>query len=350
MRFWSDNQTGVAPEIMAALAAANQGAAKAYGDDAITGRLDGLFSALFETEVAVFPVATGTAANALALSLLSPRYGAIFCHPEAHIHVDECGAPEFYSGGAKLFPVAGAHGKFDAEALVERLGELRVGFVHHVQPAALSLTQATECGTVYRPAEIAAIVEVAAANGLGVHMDGARFANAVVGLGCSPADLTWRAGVDVLSFGATKNGAMAAEAVVLFKPEAAGEFAFLRKRAGHLVSKMRFFSAQLEAYLADDLWLRSAAHANGMARRLGDGLAVLDGVALAHPVEANEVFPILPEAVIAGLAAEGFGFSRWGAEQATTLRLVTAFDTRAEDVDALVAAAAALIAAARRRA
>ena len=349
-QFWSDNQTEVAPEIMAALAAANRGAAKAYGEDAISGRLDALFSALFETEVAVFPVATGTAANALALSRLAPRYGAIFCHPEALIHVDECGAAEFYTGGAKLVPVAGAHGRFDAEGLAQGLREFRVGVVHQVQPAAVSLTQATERGTVYSLAELAAIAEVAAAHRLGVHMDGARFANAVVHLGCSPADATWRAGVDVLSFGATKNGAMAAEAVVFFKPGLARDFGFLRMRGGHLISKMRFASAQLEAYLADGLWLKGAAHANRMARRLGEGLAALDGVTLAHPVEANEVFPMLPEAVVSGLEAEGFGFQRRGGEYLITLRLVTAFDTRAEDVDAFVASAAVLAGGGRKRA
>ena len=343
--FWSDNQTAVAPEIMEALAAANHGGVKAYGEDTFTGRLDALFSELFETEVRVFPVATGTAANALALTLLSPPYGAIYCHEEAHVQVDECGAPEFYSGGAKLMPIAGADGKFDAAALRSRLGELQAGFVHHVQPAALSISQSTECGAVYTPAELAALAEVAAEHGLGIHMDGARLANAVVHLDCRPAEVTWRAGVDILSFGATKNGAMAAEVVVLFKPGMNERLSYLRKRSGHLISKMRFVSVQLEAYLADDLWLRNAAHANAMARRLADGLAALDGVRLAHPVEANEVFPILPEGVIAGLEAEGFGFYRWGDAQATTIRLVSAFDTKADDVDALIAAAARLAAA-----
>ncbi len=343
--FWSDNQTAVAPEIMEALAAANHGGVKAYGEDTFTGRLDALFSELFETEVRVFPVATGTAANALALTLLSPPYGAIYCHEEAHVQVDECGAPEFYSGGAKLMPIAGADGKFDAAALRSRLGELRAGFVHHVQPAALSISQSTECGAVYTPAELAALAEVAAEHGLGIHMDGARLANAVVHLDCRPAEVTWRAGVDILSFGATKNGAMAAEVVVLFKPGMNERLSYLRKRSGHLIAKMRFVSVQLEAYLADDLWLRNAAHANAMARRLADGLAALDGVRLAHPVEANEVFPILPEGVIAGLEAEGFGFYRWGGAQATTIRLVSAFDTKADDVDALIAAAARLAAA-----
>ena len=350
MYFWSDNQTAVAPEIMAALAEANSGAAKAYGEDAITERLAKAFSEIFEIDVAVFPLATGTAANALALTLLSPPYGAIYCHPEAHIQVDECGAPEFYTGGGKLVPVAGADGKFDAPALRARLGELEPGFVHHVQAAALSVTQATECGTVYKPAELAALAEVAAEHKLGFHMDGARFANAVVHLALSPAELTWRAGVDVLSFGATKNGAMAAEAVVFFKPGLAERLPYLRKRSGHLISKMRFLSAQLEAYLSDDLWLNHAAHANRMARRLADGLSALDGVRLAHPVEANEVFPVLPEPVIAGLEGEGFGFYRWGGARSTTIRLVTSFETSSREVDALVAAATRHGSAGRKRA
>ena len=340
-QFWSDNQTEVAPEIMAALAAANRGAAKAYGEDAISGRLDALFSALFETEVAVFPVATGTAANALALSRLAPRFGAIFCHPEAHIHVDECGAAEFYTGGAKLIPVAGAHGRLDAEGLAQALREFRVGAVHQVQPAAVSLTQATERGTVYSLAELAAIAEVAAAHRLGVHMDGARFANAVVHLGCSPADASWRAGVDVLSFGATKNGAMAAEAVIFFKPGLARDFGFLRMRGGHLISKMRFVSAQLEAYLTDELWLRNAAHANAMAQRLARGLGAVPGAELAHPVDGNQLFVRLPGATIEALIADGFLFYRWPATVAdsTVIRLVSAFDTGEADIAALVDAA-----------
>ncbi len=350
MYFWSDNQTGVSPEIFEALAAVNGGAAEAYGEDEVTARLAARFAEVFEREVEVFPVATGTAANALALTLLSPPYGAIFCHPEAHIHVDECAAPEFYTGGAKLVPVAGADGKFGAAALRARLGEFQVGFVHHPQPAALSVTQATECGTVYAPGELEALAEVAAGHGLGFHMDGARFANAVAHLGAAPADLTWRAGIDALSFGATKNGAMAAEALVLFKPALAARLGFLRKRAGHLISKMRFLSAQLEAYLADDLWLRNAAHANRMAARLAQGLAAVDGVRLAHPVEANEVFPTLPAQVIAGLEAEGFHFHRWGGPESATIRLVTAFDTAEADVDGLVAAAGRHARAPRKRA
>ncbi len=339
MNFCSDNVTGVAPEIMAALEAANHGTAMPYGDDAVTARLAARFAAVFETEVAVYPVATGTAANALSLALMAPPYGAIYCHWKSHVYEDECGAPEFYTGGGKLVPLDGADGKIAADDLDAVLRGAGQGAVHHVQPAAVSLTQATEAGTVYRPDEVAAISDLARRYGMGLHMDGARFANAVVGLGCRPADITWRVGVDALSFGATKNGAMAAEAVVLFRPDLAFGLGFRRKRAGHLFSKMRFLSAQLEAYLTEDRWLAYATHANRMATRLADGLAALPGARLVHPGEANEVFVELPAPVIAGLEADGFGFHRWRGPEATTLRLVTAFNTEAADVDALTARA-----------
>ena len=340
MNFSSDNAAGVSPEIMAALQAANRGAASAYGADAISQRLDGLFADLFEREVAVFPVATGTAANALALACLTPPWGVVYCHEEAHVEVDECGAPEFYSGGAKLKLLPGADAKLDAEALAAALEAAPYGVEHHAQPAAVSITQASEAGAVWRPDEIARIAELAHGRGLPLHMDGSRFANAAAALALSPAALTWRCGVDALSFGATKNGAMAAEAVVFFDPARAAEFRYRRKRAGHLFSKMRYLSAQLEAYLQDDLWLRNAAHANSCARRLAEGLARLPGSRLAHPCEANEVFVALPEPVIARLRQAGAGFHRWGGPASPVIRLVCAFDTAAADVDRLLATAA----------
>lgn len=311
MNFCSDNVTGVAPEIMAALAVANEGAAMPYGNDECSQRLEAKFSDLFETAVTVFPVATGSAANALALSVIAPPFGAIYCHAESHINADECGAPEFYTGGAKLVTLTGSDGKICAADLVTVLARSGAGVVHHVQPAAVSLTQASEAGTVYSVDEVHDIAEITHAHNLSLHMDGARFANAVVSLGCSPADITWRAGVDVLSFGATKNGAMAAEAVVFFNQSLAETFSYRRKRSGHLFSKMRFLSAQLEAYITDDLWIRNAAHANQMAATLAAGLASLPGAHLCHSVEANEIFIQLPEAVIAGLVADGFQFYRW---------------------------------------
>lgn len=337
MNFCSDNVTGVAPEILDALVAANsETAAMPYGDDAITQRLEQHFAEVFECPVTMFPVATGSAANALALSVMSPPYGAIYCHPDAHINVDECGAPEFFTGGAKLVTLPGADGKLSAPALAETLHKAGAGVVHHVQPAAVSLTQATESGTVYSVDEVKAIAHIAHQHEIPVHMDGARFANALVHLGCSPADITWKAGVDVLAFGATKNGAMAAEAVLFFNPDLAKTFHFRRKRAGHLFSKMRFLSAQLEAYLEGDRWLRYATHANQMAQHLAEGLNPLPHVELCYPVQANELFVKMPEPVVEGLRADGFRFYGW---DGGTIRLVTAFNTRPEDVTAFVESA-----------
>jgi threonine aldolase len=336
VNFRSDNVAGIAPEILAAIAAANEGSAPSYGADAITGALDERFSSVFERPVAVFPVATGTAANALALAALSPPWGAIYCHEEAHIAIDECGAPEFYAG-AKLIGVPGADGKIDAAGIAARLTEK--GFVHQVQPAAISISQTTEAGTLYTVDEVTALGAFAREHGMRLHMDGARFANAIAALECAPADITWRAGVDVLSFGATKNGALAAEAVIFFDAELASDFGYRRKRGGHLFSKMRFLSVQLDTYLADGLWLRNARHANAMAARLAGGLAALPGARLRHPVQGNEIFVELPAAIVDGLEQDGFGFYRWDGEAGRLLRLVTAFNSRPQDVDALIAAA-----------
>lgn len=337
MNFASDNASRAAPELLAALQTANDGPAMPYGADGWTERLTARFSALFEAEVAVFPVATGTAANALALSALVPPFGAILAHPHAHIVEDECGAPEFFTGGAKFLTVDGADGKMPPAGLEAAVADAGVGFVHHVQPAAIGISQTTEAGTIYAPDEIRAISVIARKHGLRLHMDGARFANAVAALGCSPADATWRAGVDVLSFGATKNGALGAEAVIFFDRALARDFPYRRKRGGHLLSKQRFVSAQLLAYLNDDLWLRNARHANAMARRLADGLAAVPGTRLVHPVQSNMVFVELPESTIARLLDRGFRFYRWRTDTSTTLRLVTAFDTEATDVDAFIA-------------
>lgn len=336
MNFMSDNVTGAAPEILDAIVKANAGTAPSYGSDDWTKHLTQRLSDLFDRDVAVFPVATGTAANALALAALTPPWGSVYCHAEAHIQCDECGAPEMFTGGAKLVTLPGEHGKITPDTLSAALDRVHKGFVHVVQPASLSLSQLTECGTAYTPAEVAALTSVARHHGLRVHMDGARFANAVASLGCSPADITWRAGVDVLSFGATKNGALGAEAVVFFDRELSENFGYRRKRAAHLFSKMRFLSAQLDAYVQDGLWLRLAGHANRMAMRLADGLSALPGAALAHPVDGNEIFIALPEPVIAGLEASGFGFYRW---DGTVVRLVTAWNSDEAAVEALLAAA-----------
>ncbi len=336
MNFMSDNVTGAAPEILDAIVKANAGTAPSYGNDDWTRRLTQRLSDLFERDVAVFPVATGTAANALSLAALTPPWGSIYCHAEAHIHCDECGAPEMFTDGAKLVTLPGDHGKLTPDTLSAALDRVHKGVVHAVQPASLSLSQLTECGTAYSPAELAALTVVARHHGLRVHMDGARFANAVASLGCSPADITWRAGVDALSFGATKNGALGAEAVVFFDRELSENFGYRRKRAAHLFSKMRFLSAQLEAYLDDGLWLRLAGHANRMAMRLADGLGSLPGAHLVHPVDGNELFVALPEPVIAGLEAAGFGFYRWDGH---VVRLVTAWNSDEAAVDALLVAA-----------
>ncbi len=348
VQLWSDNSSGVAPEILQALHEANTGRSRSYGEDAVTARLRTRFAEIFETPVAVFPVVTSTAASAAALALLTPAHGAIFCHPDADVHTRACGAPEFYTGGAKLLPIEGAHGKCEAATLRRTLDALTPHSVHRVRPAALTIAQATECGTVYAAAEIAALTEVARGHDLGVHMDGARFANACARLRRDPADLTWRVGVDVLSFGATNNGAMGAEAVVVFRPELAQRLGHVLKRAGHMPAKMRFVSAQLEAYVGDELWLRNAAHANAMARRLADGLVAVEGTRLIHPVESNAVFAELPQGAVELLEQQGFGFSHRPDDRADTIRVLTAFDTRAEDVDALIAALVRNTAATRR--
>ncbi|TSD83700.1 low specificity L-threonine aldolase [Mycobacterium sp. KBS0706] len=332
MNLASDNVAGAAPEILAAIASAAGGRQPSYGGDEVTARLQDRLSDVFERRVAAFPVPTGTAANALALATFTPPWGAVLCHREAHVAVDECGAPEFYTHGAKLLLADGAHGKLTPATLTAAVPEWR-GDVHRSQPALLSLSQATESGTVYSPAEIGALAEAAGNHGLTVHMDGSRFANALAGQNCSPAELTWKAGVDVLSFGGTKNGCVMAEAVVFFDPDKAADFAFRRKRAGHLLSKMRFVSAQLEAYLADGLWLRLAGNANARARQLAAGLQALPGVTLEHPVEANEVFVRLPAALAEGLPRQGVLAAHWEGE---IWRFVGAFDTDAATIETVL--------------
>jgi threonine aldolase len=335
MNFLSDNAYGVLPEILAAVTAAAEGTAASYGSDELSQILEARLAVVFETPVAAFAVISGTAANALALATLCPAHGAILCHAEAHIAVDECAAPEFFTHGAKLVGVEGNDGKVTPEGLTRALSHFLKGFVHHPQPAVLSLSQPTECGTLYKPAEITALAAIAHAHGMKVHMDGARFGNAVVALGVSAADASWRAGVDVLSFGATKNGAIGAEAVVFFTPVDASDFAYRRKKAGHLISKMRFVSAQLVAYLADDLWLKAAQTANGLAAKLAGGLSKLAGVELVHAVEANEVFLRIPTEISQKLRDGGAQFYDWGPPESglTVIRLVTSFATSPHDVE-----------------
>ena len=348
MDFASDNAAGIAPEILDAIARSAASRAQAYGADDWTKRAEAALAATFEHDVAVFLVATGTGANALALGALCPPWGAIVCHDEAHIIDDECGAPEMFTAGAKLVGAPGYGSKLTPESVAEVLARLPKGSIKTVQPSAISISQATEAGLVYSVAEVAAIGAVAKAHGMALHMDGARFANAVVALRASPADVTWKAGVDALSFGATKNGALACEAVVFFDAERAKNFGYQRKRGGHLVSKGRFLGAQMEAYLRDGLWLKLAARANASAARLASGLAATPGYRLAFPCQANEVFALGPAAGFARARAAGARLYDWSTRALAEgsgprageamVRLVCSFETRSEEIEGLLAA------------
>jgi threonine aldolase len=332
-RFFSDNAATVHPVVMEALVAANQ-VDTAYDGDALSQSLDATFSELFETDCEVVWIPTGTAANSIILAHFVRPWQGILCYEEAHIEVDECGAPTFYSGGAKLMPLPGRGAKIDTEALKARIASIRQD-VHQVQPAAVSITNATEYGLAWRPEEIGAISEIAKGAKMKLHMDGARFANAVAYLGCAPADVTWRAGVDALSFGFTKNGAMMAEAIVFFGGSGGAGVRELKKRGGHLLSKGRFVAAQIRAMLANDLWLANARAANAGAAKL----AAACGGRLMHPVEANELFVRLTPDEAARLRGAGFDFYDWGEGAA---RLVVSWDQDAEAVAPLAAAIGAL--------
>lgn len=337
MRFLSDNAAAACPEVIDALIAANVATETAYDSDPWSKRLDPVFSDYFGTACTVLPVSTGTAANALALSLLAPPFGAVVCHREAHIEVDECGAPEFFTGGAKLLLCEGDDAKLTVDTLEAGLAALR-GDVHQVQARALSLTQATEYGCVYRPGEVTELAAYAKRRGWRVHMDGARFSNAVVHLGCHPGDVTWRAGVDILSFGAIKNGGLSAEAIVVFDPALAAELPYRRKRAGQMPSKGRFAAAQLLAYVESGAWARNAAAANCGAQVLAQAA----GGRLTHPVEANEVFVRVGEAGAAALRAQGFQFYDWGDAGSGEARFVVSWDSPPDDIAALADAFRAL--------
>lgn len=345
MIFASDNWAGACDAVLDAIAAAGRAApAPAYGADALTARVEARLAEIFEHEVAVALVPTGTAANALACAPFTPPWGAVVAHEEAHLAVDEAGAPEALTG-ARLLRLPGRRGRLEAEALARRLAETPVG-PHHGTLSLLSLTQANEYGLVHSPAETAALSDVAKRHGMAVHMDGARFANAVARLGAAPADLTWRAGVDVLSFGGTKGGCFMAEAVILFDPARREELAFRRKRAGHLVSKHRLIAAQFDAWLADGVWLRLAAHANAMADRLAAGIAASGSARLAWLPQANEVFAHVPDDLAARLRAAGATFYEWSIAALDAddrprpgenlCRFVTSFATTADDVDRFV--------------
>jgi threonine aldolase len=326
MQFVSDNAAAVHPRVWEALKAADR-ADLPYDGDALSKRMDVAFSALFERECAALWVATGTAANCLALAALVPPHGGVVCHREAHIEADECGAPGFYTHGAKLMLAEGEGAKLDPAGIAAVIDPIRDD-VHQVQPHAISITQASEYGRSYRPAEVAVIGALARERGLSLHMDGARFANAVAFLGCTPAEASCAGGVDALSFGFVKNGGLGAEALVLFDPALADLIRYRRKRAGHLQSKGRFLAAQVLAMVEGELWLANARAANAAAQEL----AAAAGERLLHPVEANELFVRMSDPERAALRQQGFGFYDWGSGAA---RLVTAWDSREEHVSAL---------------
>jgi threonine aldolase len=337
--FGSDNVAPASAAILAAINAANSGPADSYGADSYTERLTALAREVFETDLLIYPVATGTAANALALAQITPPFGGVYCHDGAHIVTDECGAVEAFSGGARLLGLPSATGKIAPEPLAAAIAYANEMGVHHVRPAAVSVTQATELGTVYGRDELSALTETARRHGLAVHMDGARFANALVHQDCSPAAATWKSGIDVMSLGASKNGALCAEAVVFFNVALAQNFERRRKQAGHLWSKLRYLSCQLLAYLENGLWIENARQANAMAARLADGLSKVPGARLLQPAQANEVFVELPELRIRALERAGFHFYRWPlcpVKEGAAIRLVTSYGTTAADVDDLL--------------
>jgi threonine aldolase len=349
MNFASDNAAGIAPDILDALRRVNDGAMLGYGNDEVTRRVQGRLCSIFESDLVAYLVGTGTAANALALAHLSPPWGAVLCHREAHIVTSEAGAPEFFGGGLKLVTLDGEGCKLTPAIVSAALDGAEWGGPHHVTPSVLSLTQVTEAGTVYSPDEIRALAVIAHDRGMAVHMDGARFANAVASLGLSPAQASWQLGVDVLSLGATKGGAMGAEAVIFFDRGRAAGMDERRKRAGHLASKHRYVAAQFEAFFTDDLWLRLARHANAMAAQLGKGLASI-GLAPLWPVDANLVFAVLPADAHARLSKAGAGYYVMKSrglpaghvlpQGAVLVRLVTSFATTPAEVDKFVAVAA----------
>lgn len=349
MYFGSDNMVGASERVLRGLIEANAGEQPSYGADAWCAAAESALTQVFETPLQAFFVSTGTVANSLALSALVPPWGAVLCQGDAHLLADESSAPEFFSGGARLLPLEPVDGKLDPRSIGPAMAAGHPP--HNVRPAALSLTQVNERGLVYTPDEVAALAAAAREHGLKVHMDGARFANAVAALGCAPADLTWRAGVDVLCLGASKNGALMAEAILFFDSGLARDFAYRVKRAGQMAAKSRVFGAQFAAWLEDGHWLALAAHANAMAARLHQGLQRVPGVRCTWPVQANEVFAILPAALAARLRQAGAVFYDWPEQSLPPgaglrahechVRFVTSFASTSTQVDVLLAAATA---------
>lgn len=351
MHFASDNWSGIADPIAQSLYDHSSGMSPAYGESELDRALETRFDELFEREVAVFFVGTGTAANALALSALNRPGGFVLCHRGAHLIEDECGAPEFFTSGARLAPVEGTRGKIDPDRLQKDLDRFDPHFVHHGQPMAVSVTQATEVGTVYSCDHLKQIADITHRAGLSLHMDGARFANALVHLGVSPAEMTWKSGVDVVSFGGTKNGCWCAEALVFFHPDQAKQLPFIRKRAAQLFSKTRFIAAQFHAYLNDGLWLELAGHANAMADHLVSSLNRRTTVPIAWPHQSNEVFVILRKSAAQSLLDRGAKFYPWPvpremesqiSQDESIYRFVTSFSTTVEEIDQFVDLAASM--------
>lgn len=332
MFFKSDNTSPVCPEIMQAIIQANNSYFNPYGTDNLSLNLKEAYTNLFETNVNIFPVLTGSAANCLALSVTTPPYGIIYAHSESHIYTDECGAPGFYTRGAKIESIEGDLGKICPNELKKKLSKAGFGNVHASQPAIVSVTQITELGTIYTIDELREISDIAHYYNLPVHVDGARFANAVVHLNVSPKEVSFDAGVDILSLGATKNGAMAAEAVLFFNESHVKDFSYRQKNAGHLLSKMRFISAQLLAYIKDDLWLQNASKANLMAQKLKEGLINSNKAKILYPVEGNELFVEMDNALLCHLELKGAQFYRWRNAESTIIRLVTSYSTNLEDI------------------
>jgi len=343
MNFESDNVYGVHPRILAALSHANSGTASSYGSDDLSRKAEEKLSEVFEKDLRAFLVTTGTAANGLALSAITPGYGAIICHAEAHISLDECNSPEFFTGGAKIIGLAAPGGKI-TPAMVDKTLQGLIRGEHDPKPKGVSITNVTELGTIYLPEEVKAISAFIKPRGMKLHMDGARFANLVASLGCAPADITWRSGVDALSFGATKNGAMMLEAAIFFDLALAEDFLYRRMRAGQLVSKSRYLGAQMLAYLENDLWLENARQANGLARKLAEGLRRAATVRLPNPVDGNEVFAIVPKTLKDRLASSGVKFFDWMPDSLgdtikpheVFVRFVLSFATPEEDVDRFI--------------
>ncbi|TKT77546.1 low specificity L-threonine aldolase [Aquamicrobium sp. LC103] len=342
MHFASDNWAGAHPAIAESLSLHAKGFAAAYGASDLDKQVERKFSEIFERDVAVFFVSTGTAANSLAMTAVNRVGGVSFCHREAHMTADECGAPEYFMGGSRLHAVDGVLGRIDPGNLEAAIAHFPPEFVHAGRPAAVSITQATEIGTIYSLEQIRAISDICRKHGLPLHMDGARFANALVSLDVSPAEMTWRQGVDIVSFGGTKNGCWCAEAVVFLDPAMAADFAFVRKRGAQLFSKSRFVAAQFDAYFRDDLWLRMARHSNAMTERLAGHIESATGARLGWEPQANELFPIVGRSKVEELKSAGAVFYPWhpphgfagGIDEAETMcRLVTSFATTQDEVD-----------------